>query len=86
MNIRNTNYLLGLKARIAVSSATQERVAAVLGMNSAHFSRILRGIRNVPKTMPDFYEQVEKAIQLAEAADLAAEQARQQVLAEFQDD
>lgn len=65
-----------------MSSATQEQVAGVLGMNPPQLSRILRGIRPVPKNRPNFFAEVETAIHRVETADAAAEGARQRVLAE----
>ena len=72
--------MLDLKARIAISTATQEQVAAVLGMNPPQLSRILRGLRPIPKRRPDFYAEVRAAIRRVEAADAAAEESRRRVM------
>ena len=71
-----------LRARVRAAPITQERLAIAVGMNPAAFSRVLRGLRPIPKSMPDFAERVEAAIHRAETAETAAEEARQRVLAE----
>ena len=68
-----------LGRRIASSSATQEAIAAQVGYDPTVFSRILRGLRRRPA---DFEDRVYEAIDVLECADVAAEEARQRVLAE----
>ena len=50
-------------------------------MDSAQLSRVLRGVRPIPKTMPDFVDKVSGAIARIEAAEQAASEARRRVLA-----
>lgn len=68
-----------LRARIINMGLTQEKVAAHLGVDVTLFSRYLRGIRPMPE---GFAAKVHAKLDLLEAADQAAEEARARVLAE----
>ena len=72
--------MLDLRLQIAVSPATQDQIAAVIGMSPSQFSRVLRGLSPIPKKRPMFFEEVANAIQRAEEAERAADKARRQVL------
>ena len=72
-----------IKAHIFRSGATQEQVAAAIGISPSLFSLILRSVRPMP---PDFEVQVMKALNLLEKAEKAAAEAREQVLAGFDEE
>ena len=68
---------LRIKVRIARSGISQERVAIAAGFEPTLFSRILRGLRTTPN---GFEARVSNALDRLEAAERAAEEARQRVL------
>ena len=67
-----------IKVRITKLGTNQERVARAAGYDPSLFSRILNGLRPPP---PDFEAKVTAALDRLEAAERAAEEARQRVLA-----
>ena len=67
-----------IKARIFQLGISQERVALTAGYDPTLFSRILNGIRPTP---PDFVERVNATLDRLEAAEKAAHEARDRVLA-----
>ncbi len=56
----------------------QEKLAALIGIHPTLLSRYFRGLRKPP---PDFEAKVNAALDRLEAAERAAEEARQRVLA-----
>ena len=68
-----------IKARIFQLGISQERVALAAGYDPTLFSRILNEIRPTP---PDFVERVNATLDKLEAAERAATEARERVLAE----
>ena len=72
------NGLADIKVRIARLGISQERVALAAGYDPTVFSRILRGLRPAP---PDFEERVNATLDRLEAAEKAAQEARERVLA-----
>ena len=73
------NIHVRIKARIFQAGATQEQIAHVMRMESSLFSRILRGLRPMP---PNFETDVLAALDRVVAAENAAQQERERVLAE----
>ena len=67
-----------IRTRIFQLGISQERVALAAGYDPALFSRILNGIRPTP---PDFVERVNATLDKLEAAEKAANEARERVLA-----
>ena len=67
-----------IKARIFQLGISQERVALAAGYDPTLFSRILNGIRPTP---PDFEARVNATLDRLEAAEKAATEARERVLA-----
>ena len=68
-----------LRARIARLGVRQGEVAHLSGIEESRFSRILRGRRPAP---PDFEARVQATLDRLEAAEQAAEEARERVLAD----
>ena len=67
------------KIRIFQLGISQERVAQAAGYDPTLFSRYLRGLRPPP---PGFFEKVNTALDRLEAAEKAAQEAREKVLNE----
>ena len=67
-----------LRGRIVEIGVPQVDVAALLGMDSSLLSAYLNGRRPPP---PDFFEKVNAALDRLEAAEKAAQEAREKVLA-----
>ena len=67
-----------LSGRMSQFGFTQERVALVAGYDPTVFSRYLRGLR---KPSPDFVERINATLSRLEAAERAAQEARERVLA-----
>ena len=65
--------------RIALSGLTQDAVAAQAGIHPSALSRVLRGLRPPPQ---GFEKRVNAALDVLEAAERAAEEARSRVLAQ----
>ena len=78
MAVKET-HIAGLRGRVARSPLTQERFAKDLGIEPTLFSRILRGLRPMPE---GFEARVTAALDRLEAAERAAQEARERVLAE----
>ena len=68
-----------IRTRIFQLGISQERVALAAGYDPTLFSRILNGIRPTP---PGFEERVNATLDRLEAAEKAATEARERVLAE----
>lgn len=62
---------------MAGAGVTQERVAMVVGLERSALSRYLRGVRPFPAGLP---ERIHHALDVLEAAEQAADEARQKVL------
>ncbi len=67
-----------IQGRIAELGVTQQDLANALGMHATLLNHILKGRRTPPA---DFYERVTAALDRLEAAERAADEARQRVLA-----
>ncbi len=67
-----------IKGRIAELGVTQHDLANALRMHATLLNHILKGRRTPPA---DFYERVTAALDRLEAAERAADEARQRVLA-----
>ena len=67
-----------IRTRIFQLGISQERVALAAGYDPTLFSRILNGIRPAP---PDFEVRVNATLDKLEAAEKAAQEARERVLA-----
>ena len=72
------NSIVGIKARMAASGITQERLAIAMKLERSSINRYLRGVRPMPK---GFEERVHSTMDVLEKAEKAAEEARQRVLA-----
>ena len=66
-----------LRGRIAEVGVTQQDLAVRLGINSTLLNHILKGRRDAP---PDFEQRVNKVLAKMEAAEKAAQKAREKVL------
>ena len=75
----NSIPLVDIKLRIVRLGIRQEQVAEAAGYESTLFSRYLNGRRRPP---PDFFEKVNAALDLLEAAEKAAQEAKEKVLNE----
>ena len=67
-----------IKARLARLGISQERLARILGIHPSLLTRYFRGDRPPPA---DFREKVNAALDKLEAAEKAAQEARERVLA-----
>ena len=68
-----------LKGRMAEAGVTHRSVASVIGMSESAFSYVLHGRRPMPE---DFEERVITALARLEAAEAAAQEAWDKVMAE----
>ncbi len=68
-----------LRGRLAELGVTQQDLADLLGINPTLLNHILKGRRPPP---PDFFEKVNAALDLLEAAEKAAQEAKEKVLNE----
>ena len=68
-----------IKARLARLGISQERLARILGIHPSLLTRYFRGDRPPP---PDFFEKVNAALDKLEAAEKAAQAAKEKVLNE----
>ena len=68
----------GIRTRIFQLGISQERVARAAGYDPSLFSRILNGLRRTPE---EFEERIHATLDRLEAAERAADEARQRVLA-----
>ena len=68
-----------IQRRISLSGLTREAVAVEAGIHPSVLSRVLRGLRPPPR---DFESRVNAAIDRLVAAERAAQEARERVLAE----
>ena len=66
-----------LRGRMAESGVTQQDLANVLGINPTLLNHVLNGRRTPP---PDFEARVHAALDRLEAAEKAAQEARERVL------
>ena len=72
-----------IKGRIAEAGVRRRDVARAVGYSESMFSLILQGDRTMP---PDFEARVHAALERLEAAEKAAQEARERVLAESTDE
>ena len=72
-----------IKARLAYLGITQERLALVMGLERSALTRYLREVRPMPQGME---ARIHAALDRLEAAERAADAARQRVLAEMATD
>ena len=68
-----------LRTRMVLMGITQERLALTFGVNNSLLSRYLRGMRQLPV---GFEARVHAALDRLEAAERAANEARERVMAE----
>ncbi len=68
-----------IKARMVRLGLSQERFARILGIHPSLLTRYFRGDRPPP---PDFFEKANAALDLLEAAEKAAQEAKEKVLNE----
>lgn len=73
------NPIIAIKSRMAAFGISQERLAISIGMERSALNRYLRGVRTFPQ---GFEARIHQALDVLEAAERAADEAREQVLLE----
>ena len=73
------NIHVRIKGRIFRAGVTQEQIAQAMGIEPTLFSRILRGLRPMPE---GFEQRIHATLDRLEAAEKAAQNARERALAE----
>ena len=76
----STQSSIELRARVRGSRISQDRLARMIGMDRSALSRVLSGYQPPPA---GFEDRVYAALDAFECAEVAAEEARRRVLAEY---